>query len=30
MVRAQTEDRVWVTQVEVEEDSKNSATYLPN
>ena len=30
MVLAQTEGRVWVTKVEVEEDSKNSATYLPN
>jgi hypothetical protein len=30
MVRAQTEDRVWVAQVEIEEDSKNSATYLPD
>ena len=30
MVRAQTENRAWVTQVEVEEDSNNSATYLPN
>lgn len=27
MVREQTSDRVWITQIEIEEDSKNSATY---
>jgi hypothetical protein len=30
MVRTQTKDRAWVTQVEIEEDSKNSATFLPD
>lgn len=27
MVREQTSNRVWITQIEIEEDSKNSATY---
>lgn len=27
MVREQTTDRVWIIQIEIEEDSKNSATY---
>jgi 6-pyruvoyltetrahydropterin/6-carboxytetrahydropterin synthase len=30
MVRAQTKERVRIAQVEIEEDSKNSATYQPN
>ena len=30
MVRSQNSDRVWITQVEIEEDSKNSATYRPD
>jgi 6-pyruvoyltetrahydropterin/6-carboxytetrahydropterin synthase len=30
MVRAQTEGRAWITQVEVEEDTKNKATYRPD
>lgn len=30
MVREQTENRVWITQVLIEEDSKNSATYRPD
>ena len=29
MVRAQTQERVWITQVDIEEDSKNSAAYRP-
>ena len=29
MVRAETEDRAWIVEVEVEEDSKNSATFRP-
>jgi 6-pyruvoyltetrahydropterin/6-carboxytetrahydropterin synthase len=29
MIRAQTNDRAWLTEVEIEEDSKNSATYRP-
>lgn len=29
MVRAQTNDRVWITAIEIEEDSKNSAMYQP-
>jgi 6-pyruvoyltetrahydropterin/6-carboxytetrahydropterin synthase len=29
MVQTKTKDRAWITQVEVEEDSKNSATYCP-
>lgn len=30
MVRGQTKERVRIAQVEIEEDSKNSATYQPN
>ena len=30
MVQEQTENRVWITQVLIEEDSKNSATYRPD
>lgn len=30
MVRAQTKDRVWITEVEVEEDHKNSAAFCPS
>lgn len=30
MVRADTKDRVWLTMVEIEEDSKNSAAFSPN
>ena len=30
MVRQQTNDRVWITAVEIEEDSKNSAEYRPD
>ncbi|ADE54817.1 6-pyruvoyl trahydropterin synthase family protein [Coraliomargarita akajimensis] len=29
MVREQTNGRVWITAIEIEEDSKNSATYRP-
>lgn len=29
MVRTQTKDRVWITKVEIEEDSKNGAAYSP-
>jgi len=29
MVRARTENRVWITEVEIEEDSKNSAAFCP-
>lgn len=29
MIRAETEGRAWLTKVEVEEDSKNSAAYKP-
>ena len=30
MVRQQTNDRAWITAVEIEEDSKNSAEYRPD
>ena len=30
MVRAQTDRRAWITEVGIEEDSKNSATYRPD
>ena len=29
LVQTQTADRVWITEVEIEEDSKNSAAYRP-
>jgi 6-pyruvoyltetrahydropterin/6-carboxytetrahydropterin synthase len=29
MVRAETNNRVWITEIEINEDSKNSATYRP-
>jgi len=29
LIRAQTAGRVWITEVEIEEDSKNSAAYSP-
>ena len=29
LIRAQTAGRVWITEVEIEEDSKNSAAYRP-
>jgi hypothetical protein len=29
MVRAETSGRVWITEIEVVEDSKNSAAYRP-
>ena len=29
MVREHTSDRAWITSIELEEDSKNSATYAP-
>lgn len=30
MVRKQTDDRVWIVEIEIEEDSKNSANYRPD
>lgn len=30
MVRENTLDRVWITQIEIEEDSKNAAVYRPD
>ena len=29
MVRSQTQGRAWITETEIQEDSKNSATYRP-
>ena len=29
MVRAETNNRAWITEIEINEDSKNSATYRP-
>ncbi len=29
LVLQQTDNRAWITEVEIEEDSKNSAAYLP-
>ena len=29
MVRTETDDRVWITEIEIVEDSKNSAAYRP-
>jgi 6-pyruvoyltetrahydropterin/6-carboxytetrahydropterin synthase len=30
MVRTETDSRAWITQVDIEEDSKNSASYRPD
>lgn len=30
MVRKETSERVWITEIEIEEDSKNSASYRPD